>query len=124
MNQTLHRVLIALLLIALPAAAQAQITANDDSYSVLQGGTLSESPPGVLGNDFDPQRDPLTTVLVSGPANAASFTLTPDGGITYVHDGSATTSDSFTYQATDGGEVSNVATVTITINPIRPTSAT
>ena len=112
------RCLIALLILALPAAAQAQIIANDDAYSVDQGGTLIESPPGVLGNDFDPERDSLDTILVSGPSNAASFSLGIDGGITYVHDGSATTSDAFTYQATDGAGISNVATVTITINPI------
>ena len=42
--------------------------------------------------------------------NADSFT--------YVHDGTETTTDSFTYQVNDGACDSNVTTVTITINPI------
>ena len=35
-----------------------------------------------------------------------------------MHDGTETTTDSFTYQVNDGACDSNVATVTITINPI------
>ena len=35
-----------------------------------------------------------------------------------MHDGTETTTDSFTYQVNDGACDSNVTTVTITINPI------
>ena len=41
-----------------------------------------------------------------------------NGSFDYVHDGSETLSDSFTYYANDGISNSNIATVTITINPI------
>jgi hypothetical protein len=44
--------------------------------------------------------------------------LNPDGGFNYVHDGSETTTDSFTYVANDGTADSNQATVTININPV------
>jgi VCBS repeat-containing protein len=44
--------------------------------------------------------------------------LNSDGSFNYTHDGSETTSDSFTYHANDGTADSNIATVTITINPI------
>ena len=74
--------------------------------------------PGVLGNDTDAEDGvPGTAVLVTGPAhNAGAFTLNSNGSFTYTHDGSAGTSDSFTYQAKDaGGKLSNVTTVTITI---------
>jgi hypothetical protein len=92
--------------------------AVDDAYSVAEGGTLNEPAPGVLGNDTDPDADPLTAVLVSGPSQASSFTLNADGSFSYEHDGSETTSDTFTYKANDGSSDSNVATVTITITSV------
>ena len=55
---------------------------------------------------------------MSGPSHAASFALNADGSFTYVHDGSETTSDIFTYKANDGSLDSNVATVTITVTPV------
>ena len=90
--------------------------ANNDSGSVSEGGTLSGT--SVLANDTDAENNSLTAVLVTGPANASSFSLNPDGTYTYVHDGGETTSDSFTYKANDGTSSSNVATVTITIAPV------
>jgi VCBS repeat-containing protein len=93
--------------------------ADDDAYGVDEGGTLNQGAAGgVLDGDTDPEGDPLTAVLVSGPANASAFTLNPDGSFDYTHDGSETTSDSFTYKANDGALDSNTATVTITINPV------
>ncbi len=72
-------------------------TAVDDGpYSVAEGGTFTLPAPGVLANDTDPENDALTAVLVSGPANASSFTLNADGSFTYVHNGGETTTDSFT----------------------------
>ncbi|MGA8809941.1 MAG: Ig-like domain-containing protein, partial [Thermoanaerobaculia bacterium] len=92
--------------------------ANNDTYSVAEGGTLNQSAPGVLGNDTDADSPTLTAVLVSGPAHASSFALNANGSFTYVHDGSETTSDSFTYRANDGSLNSNVATVNITVTPV------
>jgi VCBS repeat-containing protein len=111
---------------ALSAVATVSITvtpvndapvANDDSVSVQEGGTVNGA--SVLGNDTDVDGDTLVAALVSGPAHASSFVLNPNGSFIYTHDGSETTSDSFTYRALDGqGGVSNIATVTITINPV------
>jgi VCBS repeat-containing protein len=91
--------------------------ANDDSYGATEGGTLDVAAPGVLANDTDPANAPLTAALVSGPAHASSFTLNANGSFTYVHDGSETTSDSFSYRASNGPVSSNVATVTISVGP-------
>ena len=90
--------------------------AVNDSYSVNENGTLNGS--SVLDNDTDIDGGPLTAILVSGPANASSFTFNPDGTFSYVHNGSETTTDSFTYKANDGILDSNIATVTITVNPV------
>jgi VCBS repeat-containing protein len=92
--------------------------ANNDTYTVAEGGTLNQSAPGVLGNDTDVDSPTLTAVLVSGPSHASSFTLNANGSFSYVHDGSETVSDSFTYRANDGSLNSNVATVNITITPV------
>ena len=56
--------------------------AGDDHYEIAQDGVLDVSSPGVLGNDTDPNANPLTAVLVTGPAQASSFTLNADGNIT------------------------------------------
>ncbi|HEX2254764.1 MAG TPA: IPTL-CTERM sorting domain-containing protein [Thermoanaerobaculia bacterium] len=92
--------------------------ANPDAYGVLEGGTINEAAPGVLGNDTDGEGDSLSAVLVTGPTHASSFTLSADGSFSYEHDGSETLSDSFTYRANDGTDDSNVTTVTITITPV------
>jgi len=92
--------------------------AVNDAYTVAEGGTLNVPAPGVLGNDSDPEGSPITASLVSGPAHASSFTFNSDGSFNYVHDGSETSSDSFTYKANDGSLDSNVATVNITITPV------
>jgi VCBS repeat-containing protein len=101
----------------LPVCNQPPV-ANDDAYTVAEDGTLNQAAPGVLGNDTDPDADPLTAVLVSGPSHASSFTLNTDGSFTYEHDGSETTPDTFTYKANDGSSSSNTATVTITVTPV------
>lgn len=94
-------------------------TANDDNYIVEQGSTLQRGIAlGVLANDTDPEDDPLTARLVQPPANAAAFTLNPDGSFSYRHNNSQTTNDAFTYVANDGFDDSNVATVVINIQPL------
>ena len=92
--------------------------ATDDSYGVNEGATLTIVAPGVLTNDTDPEGSPLTSALISGPANASSFTLNADGSFSYTHNGSETLTDSFTYEANDGALDSNVATVTIAITGV------
>ena len=93
-------------------------TANDDGpYTVDEGGTIA-STFNVLDNDVDPDNAGLNAVLVDPPINAAVFELKPDGLFDYTHDGSETTSDSFTYRADDGANLSGVATVSITVTPV------
>ena len=90
------------------------VAVNDGPYSVESGAVLNGG--SVLGNDTDPDGEVLVANLVSGPSYASGFTLSPDGTFTYTHDGSTSTSDSFTYTAQDTRSgVSNAATVSITV---------
>jgi VCBS repeat-containing protein len=109
---------IATVSIVITPVNDASVANNDGPYAVAEGGTLNQAAPGVLANDTDPDSPTLTAVLVSGPAHASSFALNADGSFTYVHDGSETTTDSFTYRANDGLANSNIATVSITISPV------
>ena len=83
----------------------------------VTAGNVETGPGGLLNNDVDVDGDLLTVSLVSGPARAASFTLNPDGSFTYVHDGSETTTDSFTYRVHDGS-LTDTATVYLAITPV------
>ena len=89
-------------------------TANPDAYSTTEDTPLTVAAPGVLANDSDPEHDPLSAVLVSGPSHG-TLTLNPDGSFTYTPATNHTGSDSFTYQASDGTLTSELATVTLTV---------
>lgn len=103
------------------STANSPPVANNDAYTVDQGAVLTVPARGVLANDTDADDDPLTltAILDSNPTHASIFTFVgADGSFVYDHDGSNSTSDSFTYQATDGKDVSNIATVDISITPV------
>jgi len=91
--------------------------AADDGYTTDEDVTLNVPAPGVLGNDTDVDVEPLTTVLVDDVSDG-TLTLDADGSFTYTPDLNFNGSDSFTYRANDGTVGSNVATVTITVNPV------
>jgi VCBS repeat-containing protein len=88
--------------------------AVNDAYSVVGGATLTVPPPGVLANDTDANGDSLTAQLVSGPSSGV-LVLNPNGSFTYTPGENTTGTVTFTYRASDGTSVSNVATVTITV---------
>lgn len=89
-------------------------TANDDGYTTAEDTPLLVSAPGVLGNDTDPNSDPLTATLASG-ATHGTLTLNGDGSFVYTPTMDYNGSDSFGYRATDGTYSSNLATVVITV---------
>src|SRR4029453_2073764 len=66
-------------------------------------------------NDTDPDGNPLTAVVVTGPGHG-SLTFNPDGAFTYTPAANFNGSDSFSYRASDGTAQSDPATVTITVS--------
>ena len=91
--------------------------AYDDAFSTDEDTDLTTPAPGVLANDIDGEGDPLSAILDTGPSNG-TLTLNTDGSFTYTPAADFNATDSFTYHANDGALDSNVATVTITINPV------
>ena len=96
-------------------------TAGNDgvggTFATSEDGPLTVPAPGVLGNDVDPDGDPLTAILVTGPAHG-TLTFNPDGSFVYTPDADYSGPDSFTYTVSDGDQTSAPATVTLTVNPV------
>ena len=93
--------------------------ANDDADIVLEGDMVTTN---VASNDSDVDDglDLSSITIISQPANG-SVVSNPDGTIMYTHDGSDTTSDTYTYTIKDnGGLESNTATVNITVTSVNP----
>ena len=92
-------------------------TAAGDAYSTAEDTVLTVAGPGVLGNDADPDGDPLTAVLVTGPSHG-SLTVNANGSFSYTPAANYAGGDSFSYRASDGTLTSNVATVTLTVTAV------
>lgn len=106
---------VAAMLVCLPGLTPAQDSipvALDDRYSAGINDTLTISPPGVLGNDFNKA---LNAVKIHGPKHG-SVELDTDGSFTYMPETGFIGQDSFTYEANDGSTQSNMATVTIYVH--------
>ncbi|MGY8968381.1 MAG: Ig-like domain-containing protein [Flavobacteriales bacterium] len=92
-----------------------------DSITVIEGGMATTTTGGatsVLSNDNDPDGDLITMVLLSTTVNGV-LTTSPSGtgSFTYIHNGSETTTDTFSYQASDGVLFGNTVLVTIIVTP-------
>ncbi|HUT12416.1 MAG TPA: tandem-95 repeat protein, partial [Thermoguttaceae bacterium] len=88
-----------------------------EAYGVDEDATLAVSAPGVLGNDSDPDADPMTAVLVADVSHGL-LALAADGSFLYTPDPSFNGPDSFTYAANDGTADGNTVIVTINVNPV------
>ena len=109
--------------------------AVNDTGSTNEDTNVTVAAPGVLGNDTDVVADSLSVAQVNGSAanvgveltlaSGAKVTLNANGSYTYKPSGAfegldtgETATDSFTYRASDGTDLSNSATVSITINGV------
>ncbi|MEE8421503.1 MAG: Ig-like domain-containing protein, partial [Dehalococcoidia bacterium] len=91
------------------------VTQSDGTYIALPGVPLDvDAAGGVLANDSDPEGDPLTAAVLTGPAHG-TLTLNPDGSFTYTASAFYRGADTFTYSASDGngGESTNFATLSV-----------
>jgi parallel beta-helix repeat protein len=85
--------------------------AQNASYQTLEGIALQVAAPGVLTNATGTQ---IQALVDSSPSHG-TLNLASDGSFTFTPDSGFTGADSFTYRAGSGSLVSNIATVTITI---------
>ena len=100
--------------------AMAAPVARNDSYVTAFDTALSvTAASGVLANDLDADGDALTALLITGTVNG-TLMLSGNGSFSYSPNPGFSGDDSFTYQADDGTDTSNVATVTITVAPPPP----
>jgi hypothetical protein len=93
--------------------------AVDDAYATTISTALSVPAPGVLANDTDLERDPLSAALVSPPA-LGTLTFNPNGSFSYTPPFGYSGDITFTYRLSDGLLNSGDATVTITMTGNQP----
>ncbi|MDX1616300.1 MAG: cadherin-like domain-containing protein [Candidatus Promineifilaceae bacterium] len=93
--------------------------ARPDDYAVLEDQVLlvDVAAEGLLANDEDPDGDPLTAVLVTGPSSG-TLDLNDDGTFRYAPAAEVSGVDHFFYRATDGAEFSAPMTVTVVITAV------
>jgi VCBS repeat-containing protein len=92
-----------------------------DEYVTAEDGTINKRQrnQGVLANDTDVESATLGAAVVSLPSHGTLGVFdTDDGGFRYTPAANYVGTDSFTYQATEGGLLSAETTVTITITPV------
>ena len=93
-------------------------TATADAYSIDEDDTLTiDAAAGLLANDTDPESSQLSVASFELPTNG-SLDLSPDGSFIYTPAADFFGDDAFTYTVTDGNSTSEVATVSITVNPV------
>ena len=91
--------------------------ANDDAYEVVENEVLTvDVANGVLTNDSDADRDPLTAVVFAQPTNG-TLVFNDAGSFSYTPFVNFTGADSFSYLANDGIATSSEATVSINVTP-------
>src|SRR5207245_1445897 len=86
-------------------------------------GTLTVAAPGLQAADLDPDHNVMTTGLfgsLSGSvttAHGGTVTVSANGAFTYVPARDFIGPDNFTYTESDLNGFSNIATVSLTVNP-------
>lgn len=100
------------MLLDYPILENTKPVAQTEQYSMTTGTTLTVPAPGVLQNDYDPEGDPITAVLVGSTAMGI-LVLSPDGSFVYTPSAGYIGDDHFTYKVSDGALFSNPVMVMI-----------
>ncbi len=95
--------------------------AVDDTYVTAEDTPWAVIEPGVLINDSDPEGNALIAALLDGPDHGILM-FGNDGSFTYTPNANYSGPDSFSYVASDGTVSSNVAFVSLTVNPVNDPS--
>lgn len=105
--------------VSLTITSNSAPVAANDTFAGISGVPLVIAAPGVLANDTDAEGQPLSALLVNGPAQG-TLSLNADGGFVYTSANGYVGTDAFTYRATDGGATSAVGTVSLSLSPAGP----
>ncbi|MBT8053769.1 MAG: tandem-95 repeat protein [Gammaproteobacteria bacterium] len=93
---------------------------NQPPVAGADSGTVDEDSSvniAVLGNDSDPDGDPLDVTGVSNPPNGTA-SVNGDDTINYAPDANFNGSDSFSYTLSDGNGGTDTGSVSVTVNPV------
>ena len=99
------------------ASADFGVSGNTAPIAVDDAVGTTEDVPvsiGILGNDSDPEGDPLDVTFV-GPADNGATSVDSDGVVTYTPDSGFVGVDTFTYTIVDDRGNLDTATVTVTV---------
>jgi uncharacterized repeat protein (TIGR01451 family) len=91
--------------------------ARDDSYTTDEDVTLTVSAPGVLDNDDDGAGGGITPTLTLPPQHGTAV-LGLDGSLVYTPTNNFSGTDTLDYLITDSNDLTDTATVTITVEPV------
>ncbi len=92
-------------------------TTVNDTPTVVEDST--DNIIDVLGNDADPDGDPLIVASVGAPNQGGSASVTPGGGsVTYTPKADFDGAETFTYTVSDGKGGVSSASVTVTVTPV------
>ncbi len=87
--------------------------ANDDFRTTAEDTPITFTAADLLGNDTDPDGNPLTIVSVS----STRAVLNPDGSVTFTPDPNFTGTITFRYRVSDGITTSAPGTVSVNVTP-------
>ncbi len=88
--------------------------AQNDSFTIAEDTGLTST---VVANDSDPDADPVSYTLLSGPTDG-TLTFNPDGTFNYTPDANFFGVDTFDYQMQDADGDVSTATVTISVTNV------
>lgn len=95
--------------------------AGPNSFFVPRDVARTVLAPGVLRDDLDREASTLTAVIASQP-QSGHITLRPDGSFTYTPNPGFVGTDRFTYQASDGADLSAPASVELLVGTTLPST--
>jgi VCBS repeat-containing protein len=111
---------LAVVEILVNAVNDTPVSQNDEYVTEEDQPLVIAAAAGVIANDSDVDGDTLQATLGVGPEHG-TLVLNPDGSFSYTPNENYNGPDSFTYQVSDGTELSDLAVVEILVNAVNDT---